>query len=122
MTDYRIEREVLIEAPVEVVWHTITEADQIAQWFADRAELDAAPGGRGSFAFDNPGGATVTAPLVVEVVEPPVRFSFRWSHPVDEVPGPANSMLVEFSLSSEGDERTRLPRRRTGPRVPRLAR
>ena len=34
-----IEREILIEAPVEVVWRAITEPDQISQWFADRVEL-----------------------------------------------------------------------------------
>jgi len=28
-----IEREVLIEAPAEVVWRTITEPDQMSQWF-----------------------------------------------------------------------------------------
>jgi uncharacterized protein YndB with AHSA1/START domain len=35
-----IEREVLIEAPVEVVWRTLTEPDQMSQWcwaeFLDR--------------------------------------------------------------------------------------
>jgi uncharacterized protein YndB with AHSA1/START domain len=108
MTDYRIEREVLIEAPVDVVWRTITEPDQIAQWFADRVELEAKPGGRGTLAFENPGGATVTAPLVVEAVEAPARFAFRWSHPDGEDPGPGNSTLVEFLLISEGGERTRL--------------
>jgi hypothetical protein len=34
-----IDREVLIEAPTEVVWRTITEPDQISQWFASRVEL-----------------------------------------------------------------------------------
>ena len=34
-----IAREDLIEAPVEVVWRTITEPDQVSQWFATRAEL-----------------------------------------------------------------------------------
>jgi uncharacterized protein YndB with AHSA1/START domain len=29
-----IEREVVIEAPVEVVWRTVTEPDQLSQWFA----------------------------------------------------------------------------------------
>ena len=28
-TEYRIEREIVIEAPVEVVWRTITEPDQM---------------------------------------------------------------------------------------------
>jgi uncharacterized protein YndB with AHSA1/START domain len=44
----------------------------------------------------------------VETVEPPTRFSFRWNYPVDEVPESGNSMLVEFTLTPEGDERTRL--------------
>src|SRR5580698_5995177 len=79
-----IERDVLIEAPAEVVWRTITEPDQMAQWFADRVEL------------------------VVKVVDPPTRFSFRWNYPPGEEPVTGNSMLVEFTLTPEGDERTRL--------------
>jgi len=31
-----IVREILIEAPIEVVWRTVTEPDQVSQWFADR--------------------------------------------------------------------------------------
>jgi uncharacterized protein YndB with AHSA1/START domain len=44
----------------------------------------------------------------VEVVDRPKRFSFRWNHPRGEEPVPGNSMLVEFTLTQEGDERTRL--------------
>lgn len=109
MGDMAIEREILIEAPADVVWRTITEPDQIRQWFADRVELDLRPGGAGTFVFE--GSATskqVTAPLVVEAVEPPNRFAFRWSHPAGESPVPGNSMLVEFLLTAEGAERTRL--------------
>jgi len=51
MTDFAIEREIFIEAPAEVVWHTITEPDQIEKWFADRVELDLGPGGAGTFVF-----------------------------------------------------------------------
>ena len=35
MPGLMIEREVLIEAPPEVVWRTVTEPDQMSQWFAD---------------------------------------------------------------------------------------
>jgi uncharacterized protein YndB with AHSA1/START domain len=49
-----------------------------------------------------------TAPLVVETVEPPSRFSFRWSHPEGTHPGADNSLLVEFTLVPDGSERTRL--------------
>ena len=103
MTDLAIDREILIEAPPEVVWRTITEPDQMSQWFADRVELVAEPGARGYMHFGDQGG-----PVVVETVERPVRFSFRWNHPRGEEPVAGNSMLVEFTLTPEGDERTRL--------------
>ena len=110
MTDLTIEREILIEAPADVVWRTITEPDQIVQWFADRVQLDLRPGGAGTFVFENRATSSeVTAPLVVEAVEPPQRFAFRWSHPEGQSPVAGNSMLVEFLLTAEGNERTRLP-------------
>jgi uncharacterized protein YndB with AHSA1/START domain len=98
-----IEREILIEAPAEVVWRTITEPDQITQWFADRVDLVIEPGAHGYLGFGDQGG-----PVVVEAVEPPTRFAFRWNHAPGEEPVPGNSMLVEFTLIAEGAERTRL--------------
>lgn len=103
MADLVIERDVLIEASIQVVWHTITEPDQISQWFADRVELMIEPGAHGYLGFGDQGG-----PVVVETVEPPTRFSFRWNHPHDEEPIVGNSMLVEFTLTPEGDEQTHL--------------
>jgi uncharacterized protein YndB with AHSA1/START domain len=72
-------------------------------------ELEAKPGGAGVFVFENEEGETMhTAPLVVVTVEPPRRFSFRWSHPEGSHPEADNSILVEFTLVSDGSERTRL--------------
>lgn len=103
MTDLTIDRDVLIEAPVGVVWRTITEPEQISRWFADRVELVAERGAHGYLGFGEQGG-----PIVVEAVDPPTRFSFRWNHPAAEEPVPGNSVLVEFTLTPEGAERTRL--------------
>ena len=111
MTDLTIEREILIEAPAEVVWRTITEPEQVVRWFADRVELDARPGGKGTLVFEHM--ANIAA-LVVETVDPPHRFAFRWCHPDGETPVPGNSVLVEFTLTAEGDERTRLRVAETG--------
>lgn len=108
--DRTIEREVLIEAPAEVVWRTITEPDQIAQWFADRIELDLRPNGAGTFVFDASAATdrVHTAALVVVTVDPPRLFSFRWGHAEGETPTAANSALVEFTLLAESSDRTRL--------------
>jgi uncharacterized protein YndB with AHSA1/START domain len=103
MSGLVIEREIVIEAPVEVVWRTITEPDQMSVWFADRVDLVVEPGAHGYMGFGDQGG-----PVVVETVDPPTRFSFRWNHPRDEEPVVGNSMLVEFTLTPMGDERTRV--------------
>jgi uncharacterized protein YndB with AHSA1/START domain len=98
-----IDREVVIEAPAEVVWRTITEPSQLSQWFASRVDLVIEPGAHGYLEFGDQGG-----PVVVETVEPPTRFSFRWNYPSAEEPAVGNSMLVEFTLTPQGDERTHL--------------
>ncbi|MBO0852838.1 MAG: SRPBCC domain-containing protein [Nocardia sp.] len=103
MSALAIEREIVIDAPAEVVWRTIAEPDQMSLWFADRVELVIEPGAHGYMGFGDQGG-----PVVVETVDPPRRFSFRWNHPADQEPVTGNSMLVEFTLTPEGDERTRL--------------
>jgi uncharacterized protein YndB with AHSA1/START domain len=108
MTDLTIEREILIDAPAEVVWRTITEPEQIARWFADRVELDLRPGGAGLLVFEDTPAGSVDAPLVVESVDPPRKFSFRWSHSAGVAPGAGNSVLVELTLTEEGADRTRL--------------
>ena len=42
----RIERETVINAPVERVWELITEAEHLGRWFGDAgAEIDLRPGG-----------------------------------------------------------------------------
>ena len=103
MGELVIEREVLIDAPVQVVWRTLTDPDQMTLWFADRVDLVVEPGAHGYMGFGEQGG-----PVVVETVDPPTRLSFRWNHPRDEEPAVGNSMLVEFTLTPEGAERTRL--------------
>src|SRR3979411_2690844 len=94
MPGLMIDRDILIEAPAEVVGRPITEPAQMSQWFADRVDLVVEPGARGYMEFGDQGG-----PVVVETVDPPTRFSFRWNHPPGEEPVAANSMLVEFPLT-----------------------
>jgi uncharacterized protein YndB with AHSA1/START domain len=109
VADLTIQREVLVEAPADVVWRTVTEPEHIAEWFADRVELDLRPGGTGCFVFDEHARQQpTTVAIAVETVDPPRRFTFRWGHPEDAAAVPENSVLVQFTLTSEGRERTRL--------------
>lgn len=105
-TPDQIARDILIEAPVDVVWRVVTEPEHIVRWFSDTAELDLRPGGDGVLTFTQNGGHV--APLVVDTVQPPTTFAFRWSAPEGEAPVAGNSTLVTFSLAPEGDGATRL--------------
>lgn len=103
MVPERIEREVLIEAPLEMVWAVVTEPDHVAGWFSDSAEIELRPGGAAALTWEKHGSALAR----VEKVEPPHTFSFRWARPMGAEPSEGNSTLVEFNLSAEG-EHTRL--------------
>jgi uncharacterized protein YndB with AHSA1/START domain len=103
-TPDRIEREILIDAPVDVVWAVVTEPEHISGWFSDSVELDLRPGGGAVFHWSKHGTAV---PGRVERVEPPHFFSFRWVVGSGAELADANSTLVELSLSAEGDS-TRL--------------
>jgi uncharacterized protein YndB with AHSA1/START domain len=102
-----IEKSVHIDAPVEIVWRMVSEPDQVVHWFADEIDLQATPGYQGSMTFHPESGSTVHVPISIETVEPPRRFTYRWNHPAGTVATPANSMLVEFTLTPE-DDGTRL--------------
>lgn len=104
MIPAQIEKEMLIEAPVEVVWRIVTEADQISQWFSAEAQLDLRVGGQGRL-----GTGRKSYPIQVEAIDPPRRFAFRWLYPEGARAERGNSTLVEFTLSQEaGNTRLRV--------------
>src|SRR5215469_6416897 len=100
MSHDRIEREVLIEAPRERVFAVLTQAEHVARWFGDCAEIDLRPGGKASFGWSEEGMATFHA--VIERVEPPYFFSYRWARHTDTEPVAGEATLVEFTLSTDG--------------------
>jgi uncharacterized protein YndB with AHSA1/START domain len=96
-----IEREVVIEAPVERVWELITRAEHLGTWFGDSgAEIDLRPGGAVSLSWKEHG----TAHGRVERVEPMSLVSYRWLTAMDreDEPTPENSTLIEFTLAEDG--------------------
>ena len=98
----RIERDVLIAAPVDRVWELITSAEHVGRWFGDAgAEIDLRPGGALSLSWREHG----TCYGRVEAVEPPHRFAYRWLSTIGSraEPAPGNSTLTEFTLAAEGE-------------------
>jgi uncharacterized protein YndB with AHSA1/START domain len=105
----RIEREIVIDAPVDVVWAVVTEPEQMSGWFSESVELDLRPGGELSFEWE--GRRTVRGR--VERVEEPHVFAFRWVAADSTEVAEGNLLLVEFTLTPEG-EGTRLKVVETG--------
>jgi uncharacterized protein YndB with AHSA1/START domain len=99
----QIEREIVIDAPVERVWELVTEAEHLGRWFGDAgAEVDLRPGGAMALRWSEYG----TSRGRIETVEPQRRLAFRWApfkDPGGADPIEGNSTHVEFTLSAEGD-------------------
>ena len=82
MAGDRIERDVLIEAPIDIVWEVISRPEYIVQWFSDQAQVDLRPAGEGILTFEMKGANQQAAYHIrFEAVEPPRRLAFRWHYP-----------------------------------------
>jgi uncharacterized protein YndB with AHSA1/START domain len=91
-----IEREIVIDAPPSVVWAIVTEAQHLAGWFSDEAEIDLRSGGRMLLTWHGHG----TYEGRVETVDPPRLFAFRWQTREGEF-SETNSTLVVMTLEAE---------------------
>lgn len=107
---FSVRRTITIGAPIDTVWTAVTEPRHIAEWFGQRAELDAlAVGARGVFGFEGYG----EFPVRVEEVDPPRVVAYRWSNENasprdrDEVVF-AHSTVFRFELESLTATSTRL--------------
>jgi uncharacterized protein YndB with AHSA1/START domain len=69
-----VTREIVVPASPDEVWAALTEADRLAEWFANDVELDPRPGGEGVFRWDN--GEELHA--TVEDVDEERRLALRW--------------------------------------------
>lgn len=99
----RIERVWILPVSRERAWRAITEPAEIARWMdGTRVEMELRPGTEARFIW----GEHVTRALV-EAVEPPHRFAYRWhpgseqhlSESLDKLP----LTLVEFILDEVPD-------------------
>ncbi|SFC57187.1 Uncharacterized conserved protein YndB, AHSA1/START domain [Nocardioides terrae] len=93
-----IERELFIEASPETVFQVVSDPRHVAQWWPDEARYEPVAGSVGEIRFSNGDAGDQVESLTVVDVEPPTRFSFRWTHAAGEPAAEGNSMLVTFEL------------------------
>jgi uncharacterized protein YndB with AHSA1/START domain len=98
-----IERELILPVRPARVWTALTQPDQLSAWFGTKATIDLRPGGEVIFIWDGSTGPPGTNRGVIEAVEPPNRFAFRWRSSPDTV----QMTRVEFTLEPH-PEGTRL--------------
>jgi uncharacterized protein YndB with AHSA1/START domain len=96
--EHVVAREVIINATPDVVWASLTSAEEVAQWFGDTATIDLRVGGQVQFTW--PAGELSRG--VVTVVEPGSRFAFRWDI-FGTLTDPTLFTVVEFQLAAVPD-------------------
>ncbi len=104
----RIERIEVFPVARERVWAALTKPEQLSQWLSMIRDMDFRVGGVINFTWEN---EISPYPGMIEAIEPPQRFAFRWNsygigHPELKL-APTGSTLVEFTLH-EVAEGTRL--------------
>src|SRR5690348_7762999 len=97
-----VRREITIQGPIHEVWKAVTE--DLGAWLAADVEVEARVGGPISVRW--PDGTTSRG--LVEVVEPPRRFTFRWRRIAGDIGGVrvGTPTRVEFALQDAAASRT----------------
>ena len=98
-----IERQLFVDAAPEIVFDVVSNPEHVRNWWPDDARYEVVAGGVGTISFGDPDNGGALESLTVVEVDAPRTFSFRWTHPVDEVAGVGNSLLVTFELRPSGD-------------------
>lgn len=103
-----IERDIHVDASPQVVFEVVSRPEHMREWWPDDARFEPVPGAPGELSWHNPEtGETKTVEFTVVEVEPPSRFSFRWTY--SEPGRRGNSLLVTFDLTpADGGTRVRM--------------
>ncbi len=90
-------REIVLPEPPGEVWAALTEPERLEEWFAPEVELDAEPGGAGTFRW---GDGEERHAVVVEV-EPERRLVYTWDDGEEE-----SRVVLELEPVEEGTRPT----------------
>jgi uncharacterized protein YndB with AHSA1/START domain len=101
----QVTRDVMVEAPADVVWNALTDPAELAAWFGAHAEVDLRVGG--AIRFRWPDGSERRG-LVIDL-DPPRRLAFRWRELRSGAAGltAADTSVVAFTLDAD-DRGTRV--------------
>ncbi len=94
----RVEREIEVPAPPAEVWPALTDPERLGDWFDAEVELEARPGGTGSFRFAD---GEVRRAMVREVDEGE-RLSFLWWPLSPAGVGPTTIVTITLEPSGAG--------------------
>jgi uncharacterized protein YndB with AHSA1/START domain len=102
MNTDRIEKQVLLKAPLKRVWRALTDSTEFGEWFRVRLTSPFVAGQSIAGPVLHKGYEHVTWRVTIEKMEPERRFSWRWRpHAIDPNKDYSNepTTLVEFELS-----------------------
>jgi uncharacterized protein YndB with AHSA1/START domain len=83
-----VEREIVLDASPDEVWEALTDERLLGEWLAEEAELEATPGGRARFRFEDGEEREGT----VLDAEEERSLTFSWTRPGEP------ESVVEFEL------------------------
>ena len=102
----RIEKKVVLRAPLSRVWQAIADSKKFGEWFGVRLEEPFAAGKKVVGKITNPGYENIPIEMEIERIEPQRYFSYRW-HPygIDKTVDYSHepTTLVEFKLEEVTD-------------------
>lgn len=102
----RIEKKVVLRAPLSRVWQAIADAKQFSEWFGVKLEQTFKAGQKVKGKILNPTYEHIQFEMEIERIEPQRYFSYRW-HPYAVDPKADYSKepttLVEFELEEVKD-------------------
>jgi uncharacterized protein YndB with AHSA1/START domain len=93
-----VSREVELPASPDEVWEQVADSDRLGEWLEADVELDARPGGSGSFRFAD--GEVRRA--MVRDVEPGQRLAFTWWPLTGDDVGRATSVTITIEPTGAG--------------------
>jgi uncharacterized protein YndB with AHSA1/START domain len=93
-----VTREIDLPASPDEVWKQVADSDRLGDWLEADVELDARPGGSGSFRFAD---GEVRRALVREV-EPGERLAFTWWPLTGEDVGRATTVTITIEPAGAG--------------------